>query len=69
MSYLGMAMQANLEQREISPEVVEDLKQHMYMDDTRDKVLDVSQLQRELRNRYPVDGRNPSPPTSLSLSS
>ena len=41
MSYLGMAMQVNLEQREISPEVVEDLKQHMYTDDTRDEVLDV----------------------------
>ena len=48
------------------PEVVEDIKQNMDTDDTRDEVLDVSRLQRELRNSYPVDGRNPSPPTSLS---
>ena len=40
------------------PEVVEDLKQHMYTDDTRDEVLDVCQPQQELRNSYPVDGRN-----------
>ena len=58
-----MAVQANLEQGEISPEVVEDLKQHMYTDDTRDEVLDVIQLQQELRNSYPGDGRNPSPPS------
>ena len=51
----------------MSPEVVEDVKQNMDTYDTRDKVLDVSQLQQELRNSYPVDGRNPSPPTSLSL--
>ena len=51
----------------MSPEVVEDVKQNMDTDDTRDEVLDVSQLQRELRNSYPGDGRNPSPPTSLSL--
>ena len=41
-SYLGMAMQANLEQREISPEVVEDLKHHRFMDDTRDRIMDVN---------------------------
>ena len=39
------------------PEVVEDVKQNMDTDDTRDEVLDVSQLQRELRNSYPVDER------------
>ena len=37
-----MAMQANLEHREISPEVVEDLKHHRYKDDTRDKILNVN---------------------------
>ena len=52
----------------MSPEVVEDVKQNMDTDDTRDEVLDVCQPQRELRNSYPVDGCNPSPPTSLSLS-
>ena len=41
-----MAMQANLEQREISPEVLEDLKHHMYTDDTRDKILDVNSSSR-----------------------
>ena len=41
-SYLGMAMQANLEQREISPEVEEDLKHHRFMDDTKDKNADVN---------------------------
>ena len=49
----------------MSPEVVEDVKQNMDTDDTRDEVLDVSQLQWELRNSYPVNGHNPS----LSLSS
>ena len=52
----------------MSPEVVEDVKQNMDTYDTRDEVLDVSQLQRELRNSYAGDGRNPSPPKSLSLS-
>ena len=37
-----MAMQANLEQREISPEVEEDLKHHRFMDDTKDKNADVN---------------------------
>ena len=41
-SYLGMAMQANLEQRDISPEIVEDLKHHMYKDDTKDRNVEVS---------------------------
>ena len=43
--------------REMRPEVVEDLKQNIYTDDTRDEVLDVIQVQRELRNSYPGDGR------------
>ena len=41
----------------MSPEVVEDVKQNMDTDDTRDEVLDVCQPQRELRNSYPVDGQ------------
>ena len=35
-------MQANLEQRKISPEVVEDLKHHRFMDDTKDRNADVN---------------------------
>ena len=65
-SYLGWPYRQICNQGEMSPEVVEDVKQNMDTDDTRDKVLDVCQPQRELRNSYPVDGRNPSPPTSLS---
>ena len=41
-SYLGMAMQANLEKRDISPEMVEDLEHHMYKDDTKDRNAEVS---------------------------
>ena len=52
----GMAIQANLQQEMMRPEVVEDVKQNMDTDDTRDEVLDVSQLQRELRNSYAGDG-------------
>ena len=37
-----MAMQANLEQRDISPEMVEDLKHHGYKDDTNDKNAEVN---------------------------
>ena len=44
--YLGMAMQANLEQRDISPEMVEDLKHHRYKDDTKDRNTEVSSSSR-----------------------
>ena len=45
-SYLGMAMQANLEQRDISPEMVEDLKHHGHKDDTNDKNAEVNSSSR-----------------------
>ena len=54
----GMAIQANLQQEMMRPEVVEDVKQNMDTYDTRDEVLDVSQLQRELRNSYAGDGQS-----------
>ena len=37
-----MAIQANLQQEMMRPEVVEDVKQNMDTDDTRDEVLDVN---------------------------
>ena len=41
-SYLGMAKQANLEWRDISLEMVEDLKHDRYKDDTKDRNAEVS---------------------------
>ena len=41
-SYLGMAVQANLQQRDHQPEMVEDLYHHTYKDDTKDRIAEDS---------------------------
>ena len=42
MSYLVLAVQANLQWRDISPEMVEDLKHERYKDNTNDRNAEVS---------------------------